>query len=61
MEPCAKAEAECPAYVSNDEVLYALETEAGELPSAIARRVPLVTRRGHPLVSVTPRGYAPPR
>jgi hypothetical protein len=33
MEPCAKAVAECPAYVSNDESLYALETEAGELAS----------------------------
>ena len=33
MEPCAKAEAECPAYMSEKEFVYALETEAGALGS----------------------------
>jgi uncharacterized membrane protein (UPF0127 family) len=33
MEPCDRAEAECPVYVSDEPFLYALETEAGALAS----------------------------
>lgn len=33
MEPCARAEAECPTYASTEEFVYALETEAGALAS----------------------------
>jgi uncharacterized membrane protein (UPF0127 family) len=40
MEPCAEAEAECPAYRSDDEIVYALETEAGALGSGSLQACP---------------------
>lgn len=33
MEPCAKAESECPVYRADGEFVFAVETRPGELPS----------------------------